>query len=84
MRKYNGIILCGGKGTRIKNYTKKIPKCLIKFNGKPFLYYQLKYLKNHNINNVILSVGYLSNKKIKNVKKNIDFININIVNEKKP
>ena len=84
MKKYNGIILCGGKGTRIKNYTKKIPKCLIKFNGKPFLYYQLKYLKNHNINNVILSVGYLSNKIIKYVKKNIDFINIKIVNEKKP
>ena len=84
MSKYEAIILCGGKGTRVSKYTKKIPKCLIKFNGKPFLYYQLKYLKKHNINNIILSVGYLSNKIIKYVKKDINFINIKIVNEKKP
>ena len=84
MKKYNGIILSGGKGTRIKAYTKRIPKCLIEFNGKPFLYHQLKYLKNQKINNIILSVGYLSNKVIRYVKKNIDFINIKIVKEDRP
>ena len=45
MKKFEAIILSGGKGTRVKKYTKKIPKCLIEINGKPFLYHQLEYLK---------------------------------------
>ena len=77
MSKYEAIILCGGKGTRVSKYTKKIPKCLIKIHGKPFLYYQLKYLKKNNINNVILSTGYLTNK-IEYFVKNINFIDIKI------
>ena len=56
--KYDAIILAGGKGTRVKKFTKKNPKCLIEINGKPFLYYQLKYLKKNNIKNVVISVGY--------------------------
>ncbi|MDC3076991.1 sugar phosphate nucleotidyltransferase [Candidatus Pelagibacter sp.] len=84
MISYQAIILSGGKGTRVKKYTKKIPKCLIRFNNKPFLYYQLKYLKENNIKNVIISVCYLS-KQIKHyVDNNIDFINVKIVDEKKP
>ena len=58
MKKYDAIILCGGKGNRIKKITKKKPKCLIDFYGKPFLLYQLKYLKKNHIKDVILSVGY--------------------------
>ena len=84
MKKYEAIILSGGKGTRVKKYTKKIPKCLININGKPFLYYQLKYLKNNNIDNAILSVGYLSGKIESYVKNNIDFINVKIIDERKP
>ena len=41
------------------------------------LYYQLKYLKKNNINNVILSTGYLTNK-IEYFVKNINFIDIKI------
>ena len=42
MSKFEAIILSGGKGTRVSKFTKKIPKCLIDINGRPFLYYQLK------------------------------------------
>ena len=83
MNKYEIIILIGGRGKRVNKYTKKIPKCLIEFYGKPFLYYQLKYLKKLGIKKVILSTGYLS-KKIKNyVKKKIDFINVKVVKDGK-
>ena len=58
MKKYDVIILCGGKGNRIKKITKNKPKCLVDFYGKPFLFYQLKYLKKNHFKNVILSVGY--------------------------
>ena len=83
MKKYEAIILSGGKGTRVKKFTNNKPKCLIDFHGKPFLYYQLKYLKQNNINNVILSSGYKSSQ-IKNyIKRNINFINIKLVSDGK-
>ena len=85
MKKFKVIILSGGKGARVKKYTKKIPKCLIEINGKPFLYRQLEYLKKNNIKDVIVSVNYLGGKIKSYLKKNIDFINTKIVNDgKKP
>lgn len=80
MKKFEAIILLGGKGTRVSKFTKNQPKCLIDFHGKPFLHYQLSYLKKNNINNVILSTGYRS-KKIEDYIKNIKFINLKIVND---
>lgn len=84
MKKYDVIILSGGKGTRVKKYTKEIPKCLIKIKGKPFLYYQLRYLKKYKIRNVIISTCYLSYKIKEYVKKNINFLNIKIIDDVKP
>ena len=84
MIKYEVLVLLGGKGTRVNKFTKNKPKCLIEFNKKPFLYYQLKYLKNNGIKNVLLSSCYLSKKIETYVRKNINFINIKIVNDGKP
>ena len=83
MKKYEIIILSGGKGTRIRKFTKKTPKCLIDINGKPFLYYQLRYLKKYGIKKVILSVGYKSKEVSNYVKNNINFIEVKIVNDGK-
>ena len=84
MKKYDVIILSGGKGTRVKKYTKEIPKCLIRIKGKPFGYYQLRYLKKYKIRNVIISTCYLSYKIKEYVKKNINFLNIKIIDDVKP
>ncbi len=81
MLKFEAIILCGGKGTRVSKFTKDKPKCLININGKPFLYHQLKYLKKNNIKDVILSTGYLSEMIKEYVDKNIKFINVKIVKD---
>ena len=62
MKKFDVLILSGGKGTRVKKFTKKIPKCLIDINGKPFLYHQLRYLKKNNFKNVLISIGYMGDK----------------------
>lgn len=60
--KYDIIILCGGYGSRVKKYTNTKPKCLIEFNNKPFIYYQLKILKKLKINKTIISTYYKSDK----------------------
>ena len=40
------IILAGGKGTRLAEYTKKIPKPMVKVNGRPIITYIIDhYLK---------------------------------------
>jgi len=83
VRKFEAIILSGGKGSRVAKYTKKIPKSLIKINKKPFLFYQLNFLKNNNVKNVLISVGYMSNKVKAYMEKNIHFINYKIVDDGK-
>tara|TARA_B100000963_G_scaffold354684_1_gene371616 strand:+ start:495 stop:1187 length:693 start_codon:yes stop_codon:yes gene_type:complete len=52
------VILCGGLGTRISKITNKIPKSLVKINGKPFLEYQIKLLKQNNFKTINLCIGY--------------------------
>jgi mannose-1-phosphate guanylyltransferase len=55
-----GIILCGGLATRLGDITSTTPKCMLMFEGKPFLYYQLMWLKKYYITDIILCVGHLS------------------------
>ena len=70
------IILAGGLGTRINKRYKLTPKSLIKFNGKPFIYYQLKELQKNKIKNVILCLGHLSKNIEIYVKKNFSDMSI--------
>lgn len=68
------IILAGGKATRLKQITKYIPKSLVQFNKKPFLFYQLKLLKKNKIKNVIICTGHYSDQieeYIKSLKINL-------------
>ena len=39
----SAIILAGGRGTRISEYTKTIPKPMIKIGNKPLIYLGISY-----------------------------------------
>ena len=52
------VVLCGGKATRLYPLTKKIPKSMMRFEGKPFLEQQLDLLKKNGIFDIVLCVGY--------------------------
>lgn len=54
----NVVILCGGKGTRLMEETKTIPKPLVKIGNKPILWHIIKYYSSFNYNNFILAAGY--------------------------
>lgn len=55
------VILCGGIGKRLKPYSLKTPKPMIKIKNKPFLYYILKQLEKNKFKKVFLLTGYKSN-----------------------
>lgn len=64
------VILSGGKGTRLKQVSKNVPKPLIKLDGVPFLKYQINYLSQFPFQEIILLCGY-KQKKFENFADNI-------------
>ena len=77
MKIRTAVILCGGKGTRLGNLGKKLPKTLVKVQGKPIIWYIINTLKKYKFNHFILPLGYKGHK-IKKYLKNIFFYNTNI------
>lgn len=58
----NLVLLSGGLATRLHPISLSIPKALIDINGKPFIEYQLAFLKKEGITDVVICVGYLGEK----------------------
>ena len=73
------LILCGGKGSRLKKLGEKTPKSLIKIAGKPFIEYIFSSLNEKSINKIIVSGYYkfniLKNKLVKMRIKNLEISN---------
>ena len=72
------VIICGGKGTRLK---KSYPKILVKINKKTILEYQIELAKKHGFKKFVLLTGYKS-KMIKEFVKIKKFQNLKIIDEK--
>ena len=77
------VILCGGKGTRLKEVTKKTPKPMLLFNKKPFIERIINYLNNQGFNNFLLLCGYKHGQIVEHFKKRRLNYNINFSVEKK-
>lgn len=58
MDQLTAIILCGGKGERLRPITETIPKALVDVRGLPFLLYLLNYLAAVGVCKFVLCVGY--------------------------
>lgn len=53
------VILAGGYGKRLRPLTDERPKPMIEVLDKPIIEWQIRWLKNHGISDVILCVGYM-------------------------
>ena len=61
--RYIAVIQAGGKGTRLRELTKdKIPKPLLKLNGKPMIQWQLEAISRYGIRDFVIIVGHLGEK----------------------
>ncbi|WZL71497.1 sugar phosphate nucleotidyltransferase [Clostridiaceae bacterium 35-E11] len=56
------MILCGGKGSRMKEVTDDIPKPLSMIDGKPILWHIMKIYAHYGFNDFILLLGYKGEK----------------------
>ena len=54
------IILAGGLGTRISEYTRFIPKPMIIVNGKPLIFHIMKNYAKFGFKDFIIAAGYKS------------------------
>ena len=72
------VILAGGLGTRLSEYTKLVPKPMVKIGGKPIILRIINLYKKYGFNEFYIALGYKGNvirnffkKKIKDVKVNL-------------
>ncbi len=73
------VILAGGFGTRLSEYTKDIPKPMVKINGKPIIFHIMKCYAKYGLKNFYIALGYKGKIIKKYFKKNFFDWNINLV-----
>jgi len=56
------VILCGGRGTRLDEMGKAVPKALVPIGGKPLIWHLLRSFTSRGFNDFILCLGYLGEK----------------------
>ena len=54
------VILCGGKGTRIRDISEEVPKPMIPIGDHPIVKHIMDIYSNHNYKKFILCLGYKS------------------------
>jgi mannose-1-phosphate guanylyltransferase len=54
------VILVGGEGTRLRPLTSTVPKPVVPLVDRPFITFMLEWLRQHGIDDVILSCGFLA------------------------
>jgi glucose-1-phosphate cytidylyltransferase len=53
------VILCGGRGTRLGEHGRSVPKALIKIGGKPILWHLIRSYAHYGVDDFILCLGFL-------------------------
>ena len=72
MTEWCGVILAGGKGTRLYPLTRDIPKPMITVTNRPMIHYAIDLLRYAGINKIIIVVKHFGDK-IKTYVENIDW-----------
>ena len=73
------VILAGGLGTRLSEYTYSIPKPMISIKGKPMIYHIMKHYSNYGFKEFYVALGYKGEIIKKFFKKNSFGWKINLI-----
>ena len=53
------VILCGGKGTRLREHTARLPKPLVEIGGRPIVWHVMQWYAHFGLRQFYLATGYL-------------------------
>ena len=53
------VILCGGRGTRLQEHTKSIPKPLVEIGGEPIVWHVIQIYAAQGFRTFVLATGYM-------------------------
>ncbi len=73
------LILCGGKGERLRPLTETTPKPLVHLKGRPILSYLLDHLRKFQIRDIVIAAGFQSEKIHEFFATNHKDLNVTIV-----
>ena len=73
------VILAGGLGTRLPEYTHSIPKPMVKIKNKPIIHHIMEHYAKYNFKNFYIALGYKGDVIKKYFKKRIKDWNINLI-----
>tara|TARA_Y100000590_G_scaffold175838_2_gene200931 strand:- start:4053 stop:4745 length:693 start_codon:yes stop_codon:yes gene_type:complete len=73
------VILAGGFGTRLSEYTKTIPKPMININGKPILIHIMKFYARYGFKDFYIALGYKGEMIKKYFNKKFYDWNVNLI-----
>ncbi len=57
-KRVTALILCGGKGERLRPLTESIPKPLVHVKGRPILSYLLDHIRKFGIDDIVIAAGF--------------------------
>ena len=52
------VILCGGRGTRLREHTQELPKPLVEIGGHPIVWHVIRLYAAHGFTRFLLATGY--------------------------
>ena len=73
------ILLAGGLGTRLSEYTDTIPKPMVQIGGKPMLWHIMNLYAQYNYKNFVVALGYKGESIKQYFSKKSEEWNINLV-----
>jgi len=73
------VLLAGGFGTRLSEYTKTIPKPMIGISGKPMIFHIMKQYAKYGFKDFYIALGYKGEMIKKFFNKKISDWNINLI-----
>ena len=56
------VVLCGGKGTRLRERTESLPKVLVEVGSRPILWHIMKGYAHYGFSDFVLALGHLGDR----------------------